>query len=74
MIRYEHFKTDIDAFCRRVELPDTLYSEFMAVGAKTGIRPTSATPKEMFAGFSEGVRIITELFDEEIQAYGYEAP
>lgn len=74
MIRYEHFATDLAALAERLGLPRTLPAEFAALRAKGGIRPRSATTRQMFAGFAEGVEFVMQGFADDIREYGYAPP
>ncbi len=74
MIRYERFGDDLEALAARLGLPPSLRAEFNALSAKGGVRPRSATTKEMFAGFDEGVALVLEAFADDIREFGYTAP
>jgi hypothetical protein len=74
MIRFEHFEEDLGVVSDRTGLPVCLYEEFKALSAKKGVRPKAATTSEMFSGFEEGVELITEIFKEDIETYGYKLP
>lgn len=71
MIRFEHFETDINSLAERLGLPNSLYTEFNSITAKSQIRPKTATVQEMFDGFSEGIDLVEQLFHEDIEKYGY---
>jgi hypothetical protein len=74
MLRYETLAADVAALAARLGLPDTLPAEFAALGAKSGIRPKTATPREMFDGFDEGVAFVQAAFADDIREFGYGPP
>ena len=62
------------ALSEKLNLPPELYEEFRSFGAKKGHRPKNSTPKDLFAGFDEGIALINQVCAEDIKEFGYKAP
>ena len=73
-IRFENFKEDLEKLADLIGLPNDLYETFKSIKAKSGIRPAHASVEYMFEGFSEGIQLIKEIFEDEILEYGYRVP
>jgi hypothetical protein len=74
MIRFEHLEEDLLTLSEKLNLPRELYEEFRSFGAKKGHRPKNSTPKELFAGFDEGIALINKVCAKDIEEFGYKAP
>lgn len=74
MIRFEHLQEDLLALSAKLGLPPELYEEFRSFGAKKGHRPKNSTPKDLFAGFDEGIKLIERVCKDDIEEFGYKAP
>jgi hypothetical protein len=74
MIRFEHLEEDLLTLSEKLNLPRELYNEFRSFGAKKGHRPKNSTPKDLFAGFDDGIELIMKVCKEDIEEFGYKAP
>ncbi|WP_223424926.1 sulfotransferase family 2 domain-containing protein [Alcanivorax limicola] len=74
MIRFEHLEEDLLTLSEKLGLPRDLYTEFKSFGAKKGHRPKNSTPKELFAGFDDGIELIMKVCKKDIEEFGYGPP
>jgi len=71
-LRLEDIRNGFENSLDSLELPTGLGEAFIGLSSKSRVRPESATLETVFRNFPDGLKIVSEIFDQDFSLYGYE--